>query len=434
MAYCTKCGTQSTEGQRFCVVCGSALPDAPPSVDSTAVTSSMPAWSPAPPLRGNDAAAAWPEVLVSFAATPATQSRWSIFFRYILAIPLFVWLVLLSVASLVCVIAGWFAALFTGRVPGGIQEFVTDVLRYSTEVSAYASVLVPRWPGFSLHPGYKAQVGLNINQSTLSRWAVFFRYPLGIPAGIVLIVVSFGSYVLTIVVWLSALVLGRPAQPLYQARLLSLRYVTRYTAYMSLLTPTQPFAGFFGDHGAPLSLSTDAPDVAGETTTAVSSLTSRLHVSTWGRIFFVVSLVFGAYFCVQPRFLVAPFKNMISKAIVPPLVRGANQNVTSALDTFLADFPHCVASSDPTCGNTDALTASNALTSQIRALNAVSGIVTKGRTQYLKYVADLNTINDDFVLISIYSTVKQQEVVFIDDLAPEVKVMSADYLALNAVD
>jgi hypothetical protein len=415
-------------------VCGSALPDAPASVDSTAVTRAMPAWAPAPPLRGHEAAAAWPEVLVSFAATPATQSRWSILFRIVLALPLFVWLVLLSLASGFCVIAGWFAALFTGRIPAGIQEFVTDVLRYSTEVSAYASVLVPRWPGFSLHPGYKAQVGLNIYQSTLSRWAVFFRYFLGIPAGIVQIVVSFGSYVLTIVVWLSALVLGRPAQPLYQARLLSLRYVTRYAAYMTLLTPIQPFAGFFGDHGAPLSLLTDVPDVAGETTTEVPSLTSRLHVSTWGRIFFVVSLVFGAYFCVQPRFLVAPFKNMISKAIVPPLVRGANQNVTSALDTFLADFPHCVASADPTCGNTDALTASNALTSQIRALNAVSGIVTKGRTQYLTYVADLNTINDDFVLISIYSTVKQQEVVFIDDLAPEVKVMTADYLVLNAVD
>jgi hypothetical protein len=394
----------------------------------------MPAWTPAPPLRGNEAAGVWPEVLVSFAATPATQSRWSILFRIVLALPLFVWLVLLSVASGFCVIAGWFAALFTGRVPVGIQKFLTDVLRYSTEVSAYASVLVPRWPGFSLHPGYKAQVGLNINQSKLSRWAVFFRYLLGIPAGIVQIVVSFGSYGLTIVVWLSALVLGRPARPLYQARLLSLRYVTRYTAYMALLTPAQPFPGFFGDHGAPLSLPVDAPDAAGETTTAVSSLTSRLNVSTWGRVFFVVSLVFGAYFCVQPRFLAAPFKNMISKAIVPPLVRQANQNVTSALDTFLSDFPHCVASSDPTCGNTDGLTASNAVSSQIRALNAVSGIVTTGKSQYLKYVADLNTINDDFVLISIYSTVKQQEVIFIDDLAPEVKVLSADYLALNAAD
>jgi hypothetical protein len=393
--------------------------------------SSMPAWSPAPPLRGNEAAGVWPEVLVSFAATPATQSRWSILFRIVLAVPLLVWLVLLSLASGLCVIAGWFAALFTGRVPAGIQEFVTDVLRYSTEVSAYVSVLVPRWPGFSLHPGYKAQVGLNINQSTLSRWAVFFRYPLGIPAGIVLVVVSFGAYVLTFLVWLSALVLGRPAQPLYQARLLSLRYVTRYSAYMSLLSPTQPFAGFFGDHGAPLSLSTDA---GGESATAASSLTSRLHVSTWGRVFFVVSLVFGAYFCVQPRFLVAPFRNMISKAIVPPLVRGANQNVTSALDTFVTEFQHCVASSDPTCGNTDALTASNAITSQIRALNAVSGIVSSGKSQYLKYVADLNTINDDLVLISIYSTVKQQGVVFVDDLAPEVKVMAADYLALTAVD
>jgi len=431
VAYCTKCGTQSAEGQRFCVVCGSALPDAPASVDSTAVMSSMPAWSPAPPLRGNEAAGVWPEVLVSFAATPATQSRWSILFRIVLAVPLLVWLVLLSLASGLCVIAGWFAALFTGRVPAGIQEFVTDVLRYSTEVSAYVSVLVPRWPGFSLHPGYKAQVGLNINQSTLSRWAVFFRYPLGIPAGIVLVVVSFGAYVLTFLVWLSALVLGRPAQPLYQARLLSLRYVTRYSAYMSLLSPTQPFAGFFGDHGAPLSLSTDA---GGESATAASSLTSRLHVSTWGRVFFVVSLVFGAYFCVQPRFLVAPFRNMISKAIVPPLVRGANQNVTSALDTFVTEFQHCVASSDPTCGNTDALTASNAITSQIRALNAVSGIVSSGKSQYLKNVADLNTINDDLVLISIYSTVKQQGVVFVDDLAPEVKVMAADYLALTAVD
>jgi hypothetical protein len=121
----------------------------------------MPPLTPAPPLSSEQLAEALPsQVLVGFAIEPPVQSRLTIFFRIILSIPLIIWSALLSVAAGFLVVVSWFAALFTGRVPAGIQEFNTDVLRYVTEVQAYSSVLVARWPGFSLHPGDQRQVSL----------------------------------------------------------------------------------------------------------------------------------------------------------------------------------------------------------------------------------------------------------------------------------
>src|SRR5215469_10100058 len=55
-------------------------------------------------------------VLVAFAG-PAPQSRLTVAFRVILAIPQFIVVWALTIAAEVLAIIGWFAALFTGRLP-----------------------------------------------------------------------------------------------------------------------------------------------------------------------------------------------------------------------------------------------------------------------------------------------------------------------------
>lgn len=68
-----------------------------------------------------------------------------------LAIPDFIVLIFLDIATIVVVVLAWFAILGTRRYPRGIFEFVQGVIRWHNRVTAYAFVLVTdRYPPFSL--------------------------------------------------------------------------------------------------------------------------------------------------------------------------------------------------------------------------------------------------------------------------------------------
>jgi hypothetical protein len=80
-------------------------------------------------------------------------SRWLPLVKWFLAIPHYIVLFFLGLASLFVVIFAWFAILFTGRYPRGAFEFVEGVLRWGNRVSGYAFALVTdAYPPFSLSP------------------------------------------------------------------------------------------------------------------------------------------------------------------------------------------------------------------------------------------------------------------------------------------
>jgi hypothetical protein len=80
-------------------------------------------------------------------------NRWLPLVKWFLAIPHYIVLAFLFVATLVCVIIAWFAILFTGRYPRGLVEFVVGVGRWANRVNAYAFALVTdRYPPFRLSP------------------------------------------------------------------------------------------------------------------------------------------------------------------------------------------------------------------------------------------------------------------------------------------
>jgi len=76
-------------------------------------------------------------------------NRWLPLIKWFLAIPHYVVLVFLLVASVFCVIVAWFAILFTGRYPRPLFDFVVGALRWSLRVTAYALLLTTdRYPPF----------------------------------------------------------------------------------------------------------------------------------------------------------------------------------------------------------------------------------------------------------------------------------------------
>lgn len=81
---------------------------------------------------------------------PQPQSRLTVFFRIILAIPaLFVTNILSNLSQLLAIFS-WFIALVTGRVPEGLRNFAVLALRFETQTYAYVLLLTDRYPSFNV--------------------------------------------------------------------------------------------------------------------------------------------------------------------------------------------------------------------------------------------------------------------------------------------
>jgi hypothetical protein len=79
-------------------------------------------------------------------------NRWLPLVKWLLAIPHYIILFFLAIASIIAVIIAWFAILFTGQYPRGLFDFVVGVGRWWLRVDAYAFLLVTdRYPPFSLN-------------------------------------------------------------------------------------------------------------------------------------------------------------------------------------------------------------------------------------------------------------------------------------------
>jgi hypothetical protein len=78
-------------------------------------------------------------------------NRWLPLVKWFLAIPHFILLAFLYIATILMVVVAWFAILFTGRYPRGIFDFVQGVIRWHNRVTAYAVLMITdRYPPFSL--------------------------------------------------------------------------------------------------------------------------------------------------------------------------------------------------------------------------------------------------------------------------------------------
>ena len=155
-------------------------------------------------------------------------------------------LYVLSIASEVVALICWFAALFIGRLPGGLADFQVGYLRWLTRFSAYLFLLTDVYPPFELAEA-DYPVRLRAQPGPLNRLAVLFRIILVIPAAIVVAVLGYGlSFLVMFVTWLIVLISGRMPRPLHEALAATVRYHIRVTGYFLMLTARYP-GGLFGD-------------------------------------------------------------------------------------------------------------------------------------------------------------------------------------------
>jgi hypothetical protein len=88
---------------------------------------------------------------VRYPDVPQELNRWLPLVKWLLALPHYIVLLVLRVASTVAVVIAWFAVVITGRYPRSLFNFSVGVLRWNYRVIAYAFLLATdQYPPFRL--------------------------------------------------------------------------------------------------------------------------------------------------------------------------------------------------------------------------------------------------------------------------------------------
>src|SRR5204862_8284630 len=103
------------------------------------------------------------------------RSRLTVFFRFLLFQPHYVWLGLWGIAVFFTVIANWFVTLFAGRPADALHRFNGAYARYLTHAFAYVYIVANPFPGFTGKPG-TYPIDLQIaGPERQNRWKTGFR-------------------------------------------------------------------------------------------------------------------------------------------------------------------------------------------------------------------------------------------------------------------
>ena len=193
----------------------------------------------------DEAASGYPAVLTLDA--PLKVARWRPLFAWLVALPHFVVSYVLNIVNSVLAVVGWFAILFTGRLPEGIAGVQCMCLRYSQRAASYAGFLFEPYPPFTFattaaDPGDLAGMRIDYRPQLedRNRVTVFFRILMVIPHVIVLMVLGIVTALAYIVAFFAVLITGAWPEGLRAFVVKVLRWTVRVQAYMYLLTDEYP--------------------------------------------------------------------------------------------------------------------------------------------------------------------------------------------------
>jgi ABC-type multidrug transport system fused ATPase/permease subunit len=167
------------------------------------------------------------------------RSRLTVFFRYPLAIPHVVVMLLWGIVAEIAVFFAWLCALFMGRVPDGLHNFIAGFVRYATRVNAYLLLMANPWPPFSNSRPYPLDVQI-APAAAQSRLTVLFRIVLAIPAFILSYVFRIVNNIVAFLTWFYALFTGRANEGMKNLSVWLFRYEVQTYGYVLLLTGKYP--------------------------------------------------------------------------------------------------------------------------------------------------------------------------------------------------
>ena len=171
---------------------------------------------------------------------PEELSRWLIFVKWLLAIPHFVVVYLLVIASAVVTFIAFFAILFTKRYPRGMFDFVVGVNRWSANVTAYIFLMRDDYPPFSMDADKYAVTYDVAYPEELSRWMIFVKWLLVLPNALVAVLLLLVAEIVTFIAWFAILFTKQYPESLFRFVVGALRWQHRTNAYANLMTDQYP--------------------------------------------------------------------------------------------------------------------------------------------------------------------------------------------------
>ena len=200
---------------------------------------------PPPPSAPPTSASGYP-VTLTF-DSPEKIARWRPLVHWLLAIPHFIVLSAISTVVQVLAVIAWFIAMFTGKIPDGLQKPMAMYLRYNARVTIYALFQCKEYPPFAFDgafadPGDDPRLRVDVIPEIegRNRTTIFFRLFMIIPQIFVLVFVSIAVFFVVIIGWFAVIILGRWPAGMNNFLIGYLRWTTRVNAYCYLLTDEYP--------------------------------------------------------------------------------------------------------------------------------------------------------------------------------------------------
>jgi Domain of unknown function (DUF4389) len=223
-------------------------------------------WEPEPPPSADDDRHSIRVVVTD------DLHRWrlTVFFRWILALPLIIWFFIWSIGAFFISIVNWLVTLISGRSPDSLHDFYASYVRFATHLHAYILLAANPYPGFTGKPGYPVDVEIDPPREQ-NRWKTLLRLLLALPALLLAAVFvgspagggssgssarsdgtsdyawydfSFGSalFAVSILAWFACLARGRMPRGMRDLMAYGLRYAAQAWGYLFLLTDRYPNA------------------------------------------------------------------------------------------------------------------------------------------------------------------------------------------------
>ena len=189
------------------------------------------------------------------------RKRLTVFFRLILAIPHFIWVLLWTLLTIVLAVVTWLVTLVAGKPPDGLYRYMCAYVRYQVHLSAYLALAGDPYPAFNGEEGeYPIDVKLP-ERAAQSRWKTLVRMFLAVPALLLAATlggsgsarfstgsrssagVSGGGALVTscaILGWFACLVRGRMPKGLRDAAVYGIGYSAQMLAYVLFVTDRYP--------------------------------------------------------------------------------------------------------------------------------------------------------------------------------------------------
>jgi hypothetical protein len=167
--------------------------------------------------------------------------------NWLIFIPQFIWLYILSIVAFLAAIVCWFSIVFTGSAPESLSLFIAGVLRYQwrviTGLFEWAEPYPPFAPipqGFADPGGYPAELNILPMSGERNRVTVLVRIILCIPQFIVLYVLNIVNEILLLISWFIALFTGEWNPALKTFCVGVFRWQLRVSSYFLLLHDEYP--------------------------------------------------------------------------------------------------------------------------------------------------------------------------------------------------